>query len=167
MEEDGFRMWAISTGNEPIVSKLNDIFAAMNWNISNHAKWIAENLGPTLGNSKYSNVKIFGFDENRYFAKAWLNEMENSYPEALNYLSAIQYHAYSDNFTSLEILDEIQNKYPDKDTWYSEMCFGTGIADPSMSGPRFGLWSRADPFIKILFDNFAHSINGYTMFPFL
>lgn len=163
MQNDGVNFLAISTGNEPIISKINSAFQEMNWNISLHAKWIAENFGPTIRNSKFSDIEIHGFDDSRIFVKDWINDMEKGNADAFDYLSAIQFHGYSDNMTSPEILDEIKNKFPDKEIWYTEMCFGIFFVNPSIGGPRLGMWNRTEGLIRVLFENFAHSTNGYTL----
>lgn len=160
MQNDKIGFWAISTGNEPIISKINSAFEEMNWNISLHAKWIAENFGPTIRSSKFSDIEIHGFDDNRIFVRDWLNDMKKGNPDAFDYLSAIQFHGYLDNRTSPEILDEVQNQFPDKDIYYTEMCFGILFVNPPIGGPRLGMWSRSEELINVLFQNFAHSTNG-------
>ncbi|XP_055318420.1 lysosomal acid glucosylceramidase-like [Sitodiplosis mosellana] len=161
MQNDGMNIGAISTGNEPIVGKQNFLFEETMWNITKHAKWIAENLGPTIRNSKFSDIEIHGFDDSRKFVNDWVDEMQKVNPDAFDYLSAIQFHGYTDNSTNPEILDEIQSKFSDKDIWYTEMCFGVKVANPPIGGPRLGMWSRAEELIKIMFENFLHSTNGW------
>lgn len=92
MDKDNMKMWAISTGNEPVSSKINYAFEQMYWNITLHAKWIAENFGPTIRQSKFSDIEIFGFDDNRLVVDDWLNGMKKGEPDAFDYLSAIQFH---------------------------------------------------------------------------
>ena len=75
MKDDGMKIRAISTGNEP-ASARQIKFQILSWNASDQAVWIAKNLGPTIRNSQFSDVLIHGFDENRDLAPDWLDGME-------------------------------------------------------------------------------------------
>lgn len=68
---------------------------------------------------------------------------------AIDYISAIELHGYFDNVTSVNILDEIQEKFPDKSIWYSEVCFGANY-NPLLCGPRLGLWHHSEDLIGLL-----------------
>lgn len=123
MQNDGINIGAVSTGNEPITAAQNSLFEVMMWNTTNHAKWIAEHFGPTIKNSKFSNVEIYGFDESRDAVNDWVDEMQRSNPNAFDYLSAIQFHGYKDNLTDPAILDEVKGRFSDKDIWYTGKIF--------------------------------------------
>lgn len=159
MDEDGIDVWAISTGNEP-KSAAHIKFQALSWNARDQARWIAENLGPTMKNSKYSNCEIHGFDENRNLAPEWLSEMEKYYPAAMQYMSAFDFHAYADKAIEPQLLDFIKYKYQDKHVWYTEMSFGASFMT-KLIGPRLGEWGRCEQLASILIENLCHSTVGY------
>lgn len=159
MNQDGIDIWAISTGNEP-VSAAKIKFQALSWNASDQAKWIAENLGPTLKNSPYSDVEIHGFDENRNLAPKYLTQMQKSYPAAFQYISAFEFHAYADKALEADFLDYTQNAFPDKQIWYTEMSFGAFFMTKHI-GPMLGAWGRCERLAEILFENLCHATVGY------
>lgn len=119
MQNAGIPIWAISTGNEPNFAQFTP-FIGLNWKASDQAKWISENLGPTIKKSKYANVEIHTFDDNRDTVQDWLKEMNSSVKGALNFISAIGVHGYFDKVTEPSILDEIKEQFPDKSIYYSK-----------------------------------------------
>lgn len=129
-------IWAISTGNEPNFAHFTP-FMGLNWKASDHAKWIAQDLGPAVKSSKHAAVQIHTFDDNRDTLQAWLSEINTSAADALSYVSAIGVHGYFDKVTSPTILDETKAQFPEKSILYTEMCFG--VTGPlSTTGPTLG-----------------------------
>ncbi|XP_055318433.1 lysosomal acid glucosylceramidase-like [Sitodiplosis mosellana] len=159
MQNDGVNVWAISTGNEPASAGQIE-FQILSWNASDQAVWIADNLGPTLRDSKYSNVKIHGFDDNRDLAPDWIKGMEYGAKDAFDYLSGLEFHAYSDKALGPEILDHFSRTYPNIQIWYSENCFGAFFMTPYI-GPQLGTWGRCEKLVSTLIENFSHSTVGY------
>lgn len=164
MHNDGIPIWAISTGNEPASAKYIE-FQALYWNAADQAVWIADNLGPTLKNSKYSNIEIHGLDENRDVAPDFIGKMEESDARAFEYITGLQFHAYADKGLEPHSLDNFQDKFPDKQIWYTEMCFGAFFMTQHI-GPRLGTWDRAQSLVNILIENLSHSTVGYAYFNF-
>lgn len=160
MNATGLNIWAISTGNEPNFST-NTPFIGLNWNASNQAEWIAKNLGPTIKQSSYHDrVKIHTYDDNRDTLLTWLNEMNSSHPDAMDFISAIDIHGYFDSVSSPTILDMTKVNFPDKLLLYTEMCFG--VTGPiSRTGPELGSWKNAEELIDMLMDILLHNVNGY------
>lgn len=65
---NGIQFWGVTTQNEPSLAmiplkQVNSIA----WTTRMMGKWISENLGPTLRNSEYSNLKIMCLDDQRFF----------------------------------------------------------------------------------------------------
>lgn len=159
MDSVGLSIWAISTGNEPSFSTKTP-FIGLNWNASNQAEWIAKNLGPTIKQSKYRDTQIHTYDDNRDTLFAWLNEMNTSHPDAMDFCSAIGVHGYFDSVSSPTILDMTKTNFPDKLLLYTEMCFG--VTGPiSQTGPTLGSWKHAEELIDMLMDILLHNVNGY------
>lgn len=159
MNSTGLTIWAISTGNEPSFSTKTP-FIGLNWNASNQAKWIAKNLGPTIKQSNYHDVKIHTYDDNRDTLLTWLNEMNTSYSDAMDFISAIGIHGYFDSVSSPKVLDVTNANFPDQLLLYTEMCFG--VTGPiSRTGPTLGSWKHAEELIDMLMDILLHNVNGY------
>lgn len=88
------------------------------------AYWIAKHLGPSMKkSSKCSKVAIHTFDENRDFGPKFIRDMEESPYNALDYIDGFQFHAYSDKALTPKFLDDLQDKFPDKEIWYSEVFY--------------------------------------------
>lgn len=74
MEENGLPVWAISTGNEPLNGLLFTEFVkfmSLGWSPHRQAEWLTDHLGPTIRNSKFKDVIIFGNDDQRYTFPNW------------------------------------------------------------------------------------------------
>ena len=74
MEKNGLPIWAISTGNEPMNGILFMYFVkfmSLGWSPLNQAQWLGQHLGPTIRNSKYKDLVIFGNDDQRYTFPSW------------------------------------------------------------------------------------------------
>lgn len=157
MYNDGINIYSISSGNSPWFSLLNSVPVGTGWIASYQATWIAEYLGPTLRASRNAaSVEIHGFDDNRFSVLWWLQEMSRSNKQALDYLSSIDFHDYNDPSITPDILDEVQNQFPSKQIWYSEMNSDLGMD----SGPHLGSWPRAEDFIHRIMTNLKHSTVG-------
>lgn len=160
MEKAEIKIFAISSGNEPASGATGVIpFQILGWSASNQAKWIAENLGPTIANSNYSHVQLHGYDDNRDTVLSYIKEMKESYPKSLNYIKAFNLHGYIDAKTSPFILDQLQWMYKDKPILYTEMSFGATLMGDH--GANLGSWERAEQMIKILFDALNHQVVSY------
>lgn len=109
MRKDGLEFLAVSTGNEPFVSKYNNMFEETNWNASSQAQWVAEHFGPTIKNSKFSHLEIYGFDDSRVAALQWLEHMEAGNSKALDYISTIAMHGYFDKSYGSGEIEMIKN----------------------------------------------------------
>lgn len=159
LEQLEIPIWAISTGNEPNFSPYLG-FMSMNWLASDHSKWIAEHLGPTLRTSKHSHIEIHTFDDNRPELLPWLHNMTMFSSNVMDFVSGINVHGYFDFNSSASILDMVVDEYPDKSILYTEMCFGA-VAPISDAGVRLGLWDYAEQMIEAILPNLLHNMNGY------
>lgn len=157
MAKDSIRIDGLSTGNEPAVAHLSPIMA-LSWNASNHARFIAENLVPTIMKSNYSDVKIHGYDDNRDVVLPYMEEMLSTHPEAMDYISTIDVHGYYDNKSSPYILDALNTLY-EKPILYTEMSFGGGNMEGT--GPKIGSWNRGEKLVANIMGALNHYAVGY------
>merc|ERR1711970_1112178 len=63
---EGVEMWGLTAQNEPIDGNIEGFtFNCMGWNASSQRDWIVNNLGPTLEEKGYGDVKLMAFDDQR------------------------------------------------------------------------------------------------------
>lgn len=83
----GINFWGLTTGNEPSLaltfSKINSIA----WTPSMQQKWISQNLGPTIKNSQYSNLKIMALDDQLFFLPWFIELVREIYLKTKKILS--------------------------------------------------------------------------------
>ena len=60
--------------------------------------WVSKNLGPTLKNSPFANVKILAGDDQRWEMPLYFGLMELGAPDVMNYVDMFGVHWYLDNF---------------------------------------------------------------------
>ena len=107
-------MWAITTGNEPLVAfmfKLPNV--SMAWKPETMANWIANNLGPTLASSPHNETLIFAFDDNRKTLPKFIEPTFRN-QNANKYVAGTAVHWYQDSETPADILDQTHDEFPDK-----------------------------------------------------
>jgi glucosylceramidase len=119
-QQAGIPVYAIAVQNEPLNSTTSypsEYLAA-----GDESDFIANYLGPALGNANLSAVKIFGYEHN------WDN---TDYPESLlagaaaTYVAGTAFHCYNGNVGAQSV---VQAAYPAKDIWFTE-CSGTVGSD--------------------------------------
>ncbi|XP_059218801.1 lysosomal acid glucosylceramidase isoform X2 [Stomoxys calcitrans] len=162
MEENGLPIWAISTGNEP----MNGIafmffvrFMSMGWHPFNQAVWLSDNLGPTIRNSKYKDLVIFGNDDQRYTFPKWFDWMKLRRSDSVKYLDALAVHWYWDEIFKPSFIDQTLAKMPEKDLLVTESCIGD--KPWQKAGPILGSWYRGEKYARAFLQNLQHGYNGW------
>lgn len=162
MEAKNMPIWAISTGNEPLNGVFGWVFIhfmSLGWTPSSQAEWLADNLGPTIRNSKFKDVKIFGNEDQRYTFPFWFKQMNQSRPKSIDYLDGLTMHWYWDEYFGPTLIDETHKLMPDKLLISSESC--AGAAPLMKAGVQLGSWERGERYAYSLFEDLQHSFNGY------
>nr|XP_034195792.1 lysosomal acid glucosylceramidase-like [Osmia lignaria] len=141
-KENGLKMWAISTGNEPLFEYLpSDAIGILGWTPKGVGTWVANNLGPTLAASQH-DTKILTLDDNRKDLSWFVPQMfENE--KAKDYVSGVAVHWYSDHITPPSVLDLAHNSFPDKFILMTEACEGNG----SPQNVILGSWERGQKYM--------------------
>ncbi|KAJ8924253.1 hypothetical protein NQ315_007045 [Exocentrus adspersus] len=154
--------WGMTTQNEPIdgfvpnvILKIND----MGWSPSQMNKWIGENLGPTIRNSKYKDLKIMIHDDSRITLPLLLPIINNE--TTMKYADGAAVHWYTDFLIPSIALDLLKS---DKEGWFfisSEACAGSlkvlGFEEPVEKGS----WRRAASYIDDIVDNLEQGAGGW------
>ncbi|KAL4721491.1 hypothetical protein ACJJTC_000466, partial [Scirpophaga incertulas] len=139
--QEGVSIWAITTTNEP----LNGVvplpsFNSLGWTAETMGEWIANNLGPTIRNSQFKDLKILGVDDQRYTIRLWFDKMIREVPAALDYLDGIALHYYANRFIPPSVLTHITKEHPTKFMISTEACEGSF---PWQKDVVLGAWDRA------------------------
>nr|XP_049699185.1 lysosomal acid glucosylceramidase [Helicoverpa armigera] len=159
--EKGISIWGITTTNEPtngLVGFLNYI-NDLGWTAESMGKWIVNNLGPTIRNSTFKDVKILTGDDQRLTLPYWINVMITEHPKVLDYIDGIAVHYYTDFLTPAAVLSEITRAYPDKFIIATEACEGTMPFEKHHVD--IGSWIRAKKYIIDIIDDMNHNVVGW------
>ncbi|XP_059051335.1 lysosomal acid glucosylceramidase-like [Achroia grisella] len=152
-------IWAITTTNEPlngIVPIVN--FNSLGWTPSELGRWVANNLGPTIRNSNFSNTLILAVDDQRYTLPIWLRGMEIAEPRSIDYIDGIAVHYYG-NFVSPRVLARVQERYPNKILLATEAC--EGPMPWNREKVIIGSWRRARRYISSIIEDLNNFVVGW------
>ncbi|KAH8383151.1 hypothetical protein KR009_007092, partial [Drosophila setifemur] len=162
MEANGIPIWAISTGNEP----LNGIFfmffvkfMSLGWTPWQQAIWLNDYLGPTIRNSEFKDIIIFGNDDQRYSFPYWFQAMNITRPNSIDYLDGLSLHWYWDEIFGNSFIEHTTEYAPDKIMIVSESCIGD---KPWQSAaPLLGSWERAEKYARDYLLNIRLGFHGW------
>ncbi|XP_072934604.1 lysosomal acid glucosylceramidase-like isoform X2 [Epargyreus clarus] len=158
-EAAGVPVWGITTTNEPINGVFNLAkFNTLGWDIENMGEWIVNNLGPTIRNSTYKDVKIFTGDDQRFTLPFWFNVLLREHPKALEYIYGIGVHFYADRITPASILSAVTISHPDKVILATEASEGSY---PWQEKVELGSWTRAVSYITDIIEDMNHNVVGW------
>ncbi|KAJ8711400.1 hypothetical protein PYW07_008642 [Mythimna separata] len=155
---EGIPIWGITTGNEPTdgmgaLIRLN----CLGWNADSMATWIINNLGPTIRNSSFKDIKILCADDQRPLLDYWVTLMFEDHPKVQEVVDGIAVHFYFDSVTPPSVLSRINAQYPDKFIMGTE---ATAMGDPN-NAVNFGDWDRARLYISDIINDINNSLVGW------
>lgn len=125
----------------------------------NQGKWIAENLGPSLNNSEFRDIKLFAGDDQRYTYPWWFEHLNSHSPKAMEFVSGLAVHWYWDRMISPQHLNEAIDKFPGKILLNTESCIGDKPFE--VHGPVLGSWSRAERYALGIIQDLQHHVAGW------
>lgn len=163
MHENGINFWAITTGNEPLngVSAFLFVkFMSLGWLPRTQAKWVSENLGPSLKQSEIlSNIKILAGDDQRYTFPWWFDQMYSTYPESRKFVDGHAVHWYWDKYAPPDLLESSHRKYEEKLIIATEACSGDKPWEEHK--PVLGYWPRCEDYITDIIEDLNHHVNAW------
>ncbi|XP_061706347.1 lysosomal acid glucosylceramidase-like isoform X1 [Cydia pomonella] len=160
-EKAEVKIWAITTSNEPINGYLGVLFVNFNsvgWSPRNLGRWVANNLGPTVRNSRFNDTLILAVDDQRYNLPYYLLGMEREDPKSIEYIDGASIHYYG-NFIPPIIMTAIQNRYPDKILLSTEACEGAMPWDREKVA--IGSWDRAHKYTRSILQDLNNYVVGW------
>lgn len=120
-QKRGIPVWGLSIQNEPMATQT---WESCIYTADEEAKFLRDNLGPTLWKAGYKDKKVIIWDHNRdlMFQRATTTLQD---PETSKYASGIGYHWYETWTKSKPLfnnLAETQKAFPDKFLIFTEGC---------------------------------------------
>ncbi|KAI4467328.1 glucosylceramidase [Holotrichia oblita] len=119
-------------------------------------KWIARNLGPTIRNSEYSDLKLMTHDDQRILLPLMFSLLADE--TAASYLDGIAVHWYWNDFVPASWQTNIHELYPEKFFINTEACKGDRPWD---SAVRLGSWDRGEQYARDIIENLQHWSVGW------
>lgn len=129
----------------------------MGWSAEETRNWIRWNLGPTLRNSNFSNLKIMIIDDDRINLATWPKIILQD-KEAAIYVSGIAVHWYADSLVSSSLLDRTHDEFPEKWILSTEASTGYLAFEKAVI---LGSWERAEMYAKDIISDLNHWVTGW------
>ncbi|XP_064074404.1 lysosomal acid glucosylceramidase-like [Vanessa tameamea] len=156
--QQGIKIWGLSAANEPLLPFLLEVKGTQIWTKNKMAKFLKNNLGPTIRNCSVQDIRIMAADDQRYTLVPFFESIVED-DEILKYIDGIAVHYYFDESTPPAILARISKNYPDKFILSTEACVGFKLTDiPKVD---LGSWKRAKVYIKDILENLNYNIIGW------
>nr|XP_026488600.1 glucosylceramidase-like [Vanessa tameamea] len=156
--QQGIKIWGLSAANEPLLPFLLEVKGTQIWTKNKMAKFLKNNLGPTIRNCSVQDIRIMAVDDQRYTLVPFFESIVED-DEILKYIDGIAVHYYFDESTPPAILARISKNYPDKFILSTEACVGFKSTDiPKVD---LGSWKRAKVYIKDILENLNYNIIGW------
>ncbi|XP_072384328.1 lysosomal acid glucosylceramidase-like isoform X1 [Diabrotica undecimpunctata] len=156
-KENKLEFWGITTGNEPSVGFTPIPLPSIGFTSGGLSKWVANNLGPTIRDSNYSNIKIVTLDDQRIFLPMFIDDMLAN-PATRQYVDGIGVHWYFDKFIPTTVLDITHDHHPDKFLLGTEACRGELPWEPKVV---LGSWERGEDYATGIVEDLRHWFVGW------
>ncbi|KAL0867557.1 hypothetical protein ABMA27_008327 [Loxostege sticticalis] len=159
--KEGVPVWGVTTTNEPTNAIVDTMikFNSLGWKVTDQANWIANNLGPTLRNSEFKDVKILAMDDMRQFITNYFYMLKTHNPKVLDYIDGVAVHFYFDPLVPPQIMSLAVQDVPDKFIISTEACAGSFPGDsPKVD---LGSWERAQLYIKDIIEDLNYNVTGW------
>ncbi|XP_033750563.1 lysosomal acid glucosylceramidase-like [Pecten maximus] len=159
-KKHGVDIWGVTGQNEPSDGNIFDFkFQAMGWSPETQRDFIAMDLGPAMGNSGFSHVKIMIMDDTRLFLPLWAEEVFKN-TEAAKFVSGIAVHWYQDFVVPANALASTHEKFPDKFILATEACLGSMPWDGRHV--QLGSWYRGELYAHDIIEDLSNWVTGWT-----
>jgi len=124
-KKEGIGIWGITVVNEPHGNGNN--WESMHFSPKEMTDFVQNHLGPKLESEGKSEIKIFGYDQNREGIKEWVDVMYQD-ETASKYYAGTAIHWYESTFKYFpEALQYVHNKAPNKYLIQTEACVDSEV----------------------------------------
>jgi len=148
--------WGVTTQNEPLDGLLPDFFFnCMGWTAEDTATFTGLNLGPTMAEHGYGDVKILTMDDQRYLLPKWAKTVLSN-TEAAKYVKGIAVHWYGNSYSPSSLLTKTHEMFPDRFIMSTEAC--SGFEPWQREKVILGSWERFEDYAK----DIAEDLNNWS-----
>ncbi|XP_055318388.1 lysosomal acid glucosylceramidase-like [Sitodiplosis mosellana] len=152
MDNECIRFSSISTGQRPDSSYNSPEYSPLAWDPYEQGKWLANNLGPTLRASNFSNITIIAYDDSRQSIPYFASSMNVGDKNAMRFVDAIGIQNEKNRYYLSTVLDLTYAAFPSKAILNTESSF------PDV---KLGSWNNAEALALDIIDNLQHDSLGY------
>ncbi|EFA05963.2 lysosomal acid glucosylceramidase [Tribolium castaneum] len=158
-KEQGISFWGVTTGNEPslAISPTNRI-NNVGWGPKNMGTWVRDNLGPTIRNSAYSDMKIMILDDQRSLLPWYADEVlkDNTVRKYVDGVAVHWYHNIWPLFWPASVLTFTHWHFPEKFILATEACNGVGEESVVL-----GSWERGEKYSYDIIKDLQNWVTGW------
>lgn len=152
---EGVQFWGVTMQNEPSNGLITPgKWQSMGWLPDAQRDFIKKDLGPTLAEGGYHNLKLMIHDDQRIFLPMWPKKILSD-KEASQYVSGIGVHWYWDWLVGPDVLNETHELFPDKFILATEAC------NKDAPTKSFGSWEMGEKYSNDILDNFNNWAVGW------
>ncbi|GJQ62366.1 MAG: glycosyl hydrolase [Melioribacteraceae bacterium] len=134
-KKEGVDVWSLTPVNEPHGN--NGQWESMHFTPESQNEFVKKYLGPKLHNSRFKDVKLLVYDQNRDGLEHWTDVILGD-EETAKYVYGTAVHWYESTFKVYEdVFERVNAKFPDKAIIHTEGCIDDlgkdapgGITDP-------------------------------------
>ncbi|XP_044264190.1 putative glucosylceramidase 4 [Tribolium madens] len=157
-KSQGIQFWGLTTGNEPSLgitpfSKINSV----GWTPVMMSHWIRNNLGPTIRNSSFADIKLITLDDQRFFLP-WFTNIVFRNKATKNYIDGIAVHWYYDSVFPASLLKQTHDNFPEKFLLATEACRGEKLSEKDVS---LGSWERGESYAFDIIEDVTNWVSGW------
>nr|XP_015837066.1 PREDICTED: glucosylceramidase-like [Tribolium castaneum] len=158
-KKEGLEFWAVTTQNEPSLAlgKGAKGLGSTGWDSIQLANWVTNNLGPTIKNSSFSDVKIIILDDQKPFLPWYVNSVLRD-KATQNYVDGIAIHWYLGLITPGSVMDKTHENFPDKFIISTEAACGFS---PKSEAVALGAWDRGEAYATDIIEDLQNWVVGW------
>jgi len=122
--KNGVTFWGVTAQNEPVDGNIPGFtFNCMGWTAETQTTFVGQNLGPSMADRGFGDVKIMIMDDQRTQLPDWPRTVISD-PDAGKYVAGIAVHWYGNFYTPPDNLDVTHNEFPNHFILATEACDG-------------------------------------------
>ncbi|XP_044265543.1 lysosomal acid glucosylceramidase-like [Tribolium madens] len=158
-KKEGIEFWAVTTQNEPSLAVIGGAkgVGSTGWDSEHLAQWVTNNLGPTIKNESFSDVKIIILDDQKPFLPWYVNSVLRD-KATQYYVDGIAIHWYFGLITPSSVMDKTHKNFPDKFIISTEASCGFASKSEAV---LLGSWNRGEAYAIDIMEDLQNWVVGW------